>query len=670
MNHHYVLNVDSLHVAIFITTYIGHSGKNKALYRDDEYTAKRFTPVTFIVKSCQKETMMQQRRDIQRVTVEPWEIGGELLDILSRGLYTDAKDSIREYVQNGIDAGANTIIVNVSGPVVMIRDDGHGMGMNELRKARRFGISDKNPKLQVGYRGIGIYASFGMCEGLVITTRKSGMRELLHLRIDFGPMRRTLEKDRVAEKRAGVALTNLLYEHTGFYQEDYDGNAEDQFTLVTLEGLLQEYRAQLTDLDKIKTYLLNTVPITFPDQGYGSVINGWLREHVGLNPVKILLRIEKEPETAIEQPIAKDVSEPQYQIIKDAQGHNLAFIWYCLSNKGERLTSPNGADEGSGTSGFLLKLKGFTLGDRTRLKPLWPPVGGRTLYHHYTGEVHALDNAEVFPNAARNDLEPGESKQVLIRYLRDYFDELSKRADLSRSIISIQRRLKGFQVPINNLLPRKDEPNEDIYDLYWESKNYLTEIDKIENEVLRLTQKRGRRKIITPTTEQQEQLEKIKTEIANLQSVVVNVIQSTSKRTEAHKVPSRPAEYRQQPPQAALLEKALNAVRDMLQRMPTQELQNALGGLESATSLIMVSRAVDILDGLVASGVSLSEEAEACRKELRAQMGLSPVAPVSLEQALVEEGFSPATPREQALIKAIDSGILIGIGGRGKSMKL
>lgn len=609
---------------------------------------------------------MQQRHDIQRITVEPWEVGGELLDILSRGLYTDAKDSIREYVQNGIDAGANTIILNVSGPVAMIRDDGHGMDMDELRKARRFGISDKNPKLQVGYRGIGIYASFGMCEGLEITTRKSGMRELLHLRIDFGPMRRTLEKDRTAEKRVGVALTKLLYEHTGYYQEEYNGNIEDQFTLVTLEGLLQEYRSQLTDLDKLKSYLLNTVPIAYPDRSYGTVINGWLREYIGLNPVKILLRIEKEPETTIDQPIAEDVSEPQYHIIKDAQDHNLAFIWYCLTNKGERLTSPGGADEGTGISGFLLKLKGFTLGDRTRLKPLWPPVGGRTLYHHYTGEVHALDAAEVFPNAARNDLEPSGSKQVLIRYLRDYFDELSKRADLSRSIISIQRRLKGFQTTINNLLPRKDDPNEDIYELYWESKNYMTELDKIESDVLRLTQKRGRRKVIAPTVEQQEQLDTIKNEIANLEKVVLNIVQSTSKRTDTSKAQSRTAERRQPPPQAALLERALNAIRDMYQGTPTQELRKALEVLESATSLHMVSSAVDTLDGLVASGISLSEEAESCRKELRAQMGLSPVAPVSLEQALAEEGFSPSTPREQAIIKAIDDGLITGIGGRGE----
>ena len=44
-------------------------------------------------------------------------------------------------------------------------------------------------------------------------------------------------------------------------------------------------------------------------------------------------------------------------------------------------------------------------GSHDVLKPNWPAVGGRTLYHHYVGEIHILPAAAVFPNAARDDLE-------------------------------------------------------------------------------------------------------------------------------------------------------------------------------------------------------------------------------------------------------------------------
>ena len=56
--------------------------------------------------------MTQNERETRTVQLESWEVGGELLDILSRGLYSDAKDALREYVQNGVDAGAKHILNN------------------------------------------------------------------------------------------------------------------------------------------------------------------------------------------------------------------------------------------------------------------------------------------------------------------------------------------------------------------------------------------------------------------------------------------------------------------------------------------------------------------------------------------------------------------------------
>ena len=41
--------------------------------------------------------MIQNERHARRVQLESWEVGGELLDILSRGLYSDAKDALSMY---------------------------------------------------------------------------------------------------------------------------------------------------------------------------------------------------------------------------------------------------------------------------------------------------------------------------------------------------------------------------------------------------------------------------------------------------------------------------------------------------------------------------------------------------------------------------------------------
>ena len=104
--------------------------------------------------------MVGQQHTSQRIALEPWEVGGELLDVLSRGLYTDAKDALREYVQNSVDAHANNVHITIDGPVLTVRDDGDGMDFDTLRRARRLGASDKGVRFNVGFRGIGIYATF------------------------------------------------------------------------------------------------------------------------------------------------------------------------------------------------------------------------------------------------------------------------------------------------------------------------------------------------------------------------------------------------------------------------------------------------------------------------------------------------------------------------------
>ena len=608
--------------------------------------------------------MTQEAIKTQKIALEPWEIGGELLDILSRGLYSDSKDAIREYVQNGIDAGAKKITITIDGPVVVIHDTGSGMNWESLRKARRFGLSDKSSRSNVGFRGIGIYAAFGMCETLIIRTRMAGTDKILHLKFQFGPMRRILEKDREAEKRQGIALANLLYEYTEFGEGPYGGAPEDQFTVVRLEGISQQYRSQLTDASALNSYLLNTVPVAYPARSYGSIVNQLLRDNVGLNPVNILLRVGTEPEIQVEPPLAEDVEEPQYYTIYNAQGRPTALIWHALTKLGERILSFDGADEGSGTSGFLLKLKGFTLGDRLNLKSLWPAIGGRTLYHHYTGEVHILSDALVYPNAARNDLEPGPAKQALFKDIQDYFDKLNRTADLTRDIIKTQKRLQGLDDTLRGLQERLLSLDTDPFELYRESKNLLEVLEKTEREMLRLI--RGR-KAIKPTTTQKSQLEQLTVKLKDAKGIVSNVAQRAERRTEAGRSRS-PVGTSQQPstPQAALLAKAMSALRGMAESLSEYDFTVFLQELSSAVETNMVARAVAVLDNLKATGKPLTDEVEASRKELRTFLGWSPVAPVSLAQGLDEEGFSPSSERERALIRAVDRGLLKGLGGRGE----
>ena len=80
----------------------------------------------------------------------------------------------------------------------------------------------------------------------------------------------------------------------------------------------------------------------------------------------------------------------------------------------------------------------------------------------------------------------------------------------------------------------------------------------------------------------------------------------------------------------------------------------------------LVPQAVGVLDELKASGVDLGEQLEGARKELRTLIGWSPLAPVTLEESLSQNGVTLETTEEEELIRSVDRGLIAGLGDRGE----
>ena len=488
--------------------------------------------------------------------------------------------------------------------------------------------------------------------------------------MDFGEMSRVLERDRNAERRSSVALTDLLFEHTTFLHRDIIGNADDQFTLVRLEGLQPEYRSQLSNLSEVHGYLLNTLPVQFPDTGYGPSVNEWIRDTLDLNPVKVILRVGKEPEVIVAPQVAIRVHEPRSSYLRDAEGRELAFMWHAMSTTREQVSTGQVTTSDSDVSGFLLKVKGFTLGNRTNIKHLWPLVGARALYHHYTGEIHVSDEAGVIPNAARNNLEAGRPRDVLFRHLRDKFIGLNSDADVARQLLKIRADLSGAEEEANKLLERRDSPDESQFDLYHIGMNFIDRLERSERALNRLKGRgrSGRAKTLFPPTETQfEEIIELLGLVKEPKKLARRVIRATESRT-GSKSKSRATEPKQPvSPQVSLLTDALDGLGKMGDDLPPDTYASAKLSLEAALRLRMVPAAIVTLDDLKAEGFTLSETVESSRRQLRSHLGWDPNAPVSLSEALAQDRFLPSSARERALIQAIDNGLRSGLGGRGEA---
>ena len=205
-----------------------------------------------------------------------FDIGAEIISILTRGMYPDPRDSVREYIQNAIDANAKNLDIKVRQNSVVVEDDGTGMDYMTLRNAIRVGVSDKRPGKDVGFMGIGIYSAFHLCDTLTIYTRqKYKLPQILEM--NFKGMRLLLKEQK--EKRTNkeissedlIDLQTLLETFINLPNEseiEEDEYPVENGTRVELVGLNPILDDVLKNFEDLGSYLQDVVPLHFDKENF------------------------------------------------------------------------------------------------------------------------------------------------------------------------------------------------------------------------------------------------------------------------------------------------------------------------------------------------------------------------------------------------------------------
>jgi hypothetical protein len=392
------------------------------------------------------------------IPAEEGDIGGQLLPILSKGLYTNPLDCIREYVQNAVDAGAKHVNIRITGNGVTIHDTGQGMDEEQLKAARKFGISAKDLAHHVGFRGIGIYSGYDLSNRLIITTKKKGSSLQYVMRFDFFAMKKELET-----KPAGsVSLEALLTRFTTFKKEATH-DPSSSFTIVELEEINDVHLRKIANRSELRHYILQNLPVDFDKRfDYRGEINTYLSTNVpGYNAVTIKLQSDGEKDEIVSKPPLTKLRAPQFGSIKGADNKVLAYFWACLNQENGILGDNNltlttkGHFKPSDWQGFAYKCKGFTIGNRNQLVKMFT-LGNGTLYRWYTGEIYVIDD-QVIPNTARDDFESNAAKSNLEIAVGETMGELESTADdireRTRSELKITEALKqltALQAEVNS----------------------------------------------------------------------------------------------------------------------------------------------------------------------------------------------------------------------------
>lgn len=169
-------------------------------------------------------------------------------------LYTENVELLRELVNNGYDADATEVRINISADEASVEDNGSGMDMDGLRQYFNIGSSGKrdNPvspkykRLRIGEFGIGKFSVLSNCEYFEVFTQKG----------EFA--------GKVTFDKKEWAIQHDAWELPFQRIEAVSGNAG---TRVVLKGIKKQF-----DAEPVEKRLIETLPLKAPD--FSVFING------------------------------------------------------------------------------------------------------------------------------------------------------------------------------------------------------------------------------------------------------------------------------------------------------------------------------------------------------------------------------------------------------------
>ncbi|MCK5058223.1 MAG: ATP-binding protein [Candidatus Aminicenantes bacterium] len=418
-----------------------------------------------------------------------FDIGAEIISILTRGMYQDPRDALREYIQNGVDAHAKNIKLKIRQNTIVIEDDGDGMDYKILRKALRVGVSDKKPGTDVGFMGIGIYSAFHLCDSLTIFSRTK-INLPCKVEIDFKSMRELLENQKELRLNGNISseelidLQTLLEKYIDLSEEDTISAEEfpGTGTRVELVGLDPHFYEDLTDFDKVAGYIKDVVPLHFDKDKftYGEEIENKITEickksNASFELVNVELQVNNIRERLFKPYFDSDFhndnpQEPKFKELKYGD-KLLGVAWGCLNSTRNKISK-------STKRGFLIKKQGFAIGRRENVVQYFK---SRTHFDRYIGEIIVVSQ-ELLPNSSRDDFELSSLRTIFREILADVARKLNEESNTFQDRTKALEQIGEFKAEIkeiNALYNRYEKNPDDLVDHIVNLNEILKKVESI-----------------------------------------------------------------------------------------------------------------------------------------------------------------------------------------------
>jgi molecular chaperone HtpG len=374
-------------------------------------------------------------------------VGGELLRLLTAGMYDNPLVVYREYVQNsadsiaaqGANAGSVRITIDPGRSRITILDDGTGLASSEaVHRLTDLGCSPKDLSIDRGFRGIGRLSGLAFAEELHFTTRARA--EDPPIRVSWNA--RALRETDLARVDATTAIQRATTAH-----HLSKGEWPDRFFQVTIDRVNRHAASTLLNVDTVRNYVSEVCPVPMAS-GFplAAEIRSFLSSYTDYLVLDIRINDDQSP---VERPFADSIQLSdnfgapfetlETRVIPRPDGdHPAAVLW--LAHTPYAGSIPRRL----GVRGLRARFGNMQIGT------------DRIFEHHFqesrfngwcVGETHILDS-RIVPNGRRDYFEPGPHLRNLENHVGAVAHQLSSQC---RRASSQRNKVRNINAAIRRL---------------------------------------------------------------------------------------------------------------------------------------------------------------------------------------------------------------------------
>lgn len=347
--------------------------------------------------------------------------GKFLLEILTRGMYSNPMHVYREYIQNSSDAIDKAVeagIISASESEIhididsrerriSIRDNGIGIPQAIAQvKLLNVGASDKDGTTERGFRGIGRLGGLAYASQVQFITSAAGDTTKTIMTCDCDRMQQLLQKT----NSETTDIMETFKAISTFEQTPEDANSH--YFEVILTGVPIE--SGLLDEPVAMRYLAETAPVDFNSQQFmqaRKIREKFAGEGFPITCYRILRGARKQPIFKLysrsmstgKQERTKDtdyIRDVEFVYEKAADGKPLYMGWIAI-------TDFSGSISDESIQGIRFRKGNILVGNNETFAKFFPlsALEGSRANKCFAGEIHTLHEGLV-PNSQRDDFEP------------------------------------------------------------------------------------------------------------------------------------------------------------------------------------------------------------------------------------------------------------------------